>query len=187
MVVEESHLITAFAMILFLALVVLLGYAYLFNNEFFYSVVGDRAFWSSACSFLFLSRLALTPSVFLISAGILYDALRGAPLLSFSPNGVSLFARRGATIAEGLVYGVLGGTLVAEMRHSVLDRQDGEGADGGAEGNGGREANGWGELPVLCAGALFLRHDSPLRLQDALVRACFLPSLFLLCLFCGCS
>ena len=55
MAVEESNLVTAFVMIVFLALVVLLGYAYLFNNEFFYSVVGDKSFWSSACQFLFLA------------------------------------------------------------------------------------------------------------------------------------
>ena len=54
MAVEESHLVTAFMMIVFLALVVLLGYAYLFNNKFFYSVVGDKSFWSSASQFLFL-------------------------------------------------------------------------------------------------------------------------------------
>lgn len=63
-------------------------------------------------SFCFWLHLALTPSIFFISAGILYDALRGAPLLSFSPSGVSLFARRGATIAEGLAYGVLGDLFV---------------------------------------------------------------------------
>ena len=39
---------------------------------------------------------------------MLYDVLRGAPLLSTSNGQLSLFARRGATVVEGLVFGVLG-------------------------------------------------------------------------------
>lgn len=36
----------------------------------------------------------------------MYDLLRKAPLLSVTRRGISLFAKRGATILEGVLYGV---------------------------------------------------------------------------------
>ena len=84
------------------------GYTYLFNNAFFYSFLGDRNRWYTICRYLYDSR-RLPTSLFFILSGILYDTLRGAPLVSVDRSGkVALFSVRGATIVEGLLYGVFG-------------------------------------------------------------------------------
>lgn len=105
---KESPLPSILLIVLFCTLVVLLGYAYLFNNDFFYSFCGGKSFWCSASQLLCSFPPSFILSIFVISAGVLYDVLRGAPLLSTSNGQLSLFARRGATVVEGLVYGVLG-------------------------------------------------------------------------------
>ena len=52
---KESPLPSILLIVLFCTLIVLLGYAYLFNNDFFYSFCGGKSFWCSAsqllCSF----------------------------------------------------------------------------------------------------------------------------------------
>ena len=105
---KESPLPSILLIVLFCTLIVLLGYAYLFNNDFFYSFCGGKSFWCSASQLLSSFPPSFILSIFVISAGVLYDVLRGAPLLSTSNGQLSLFARRGATVVEGLVYGVLG-------------------------------------------------------------------------------
>lgn len=105
---KESPLPSILLIVLFCTLIVLLGYAYLFNNDFFYSFCGGKSFWCSASQLLCSFPLFFILSIFVISADVLYDVLRGAPLLSTSNGQLSLFARRGATVVEGLVYGVLG-------------------------------------------------------------------------------
>ena len=105
---KESPLPSILLIVLFCTLIVLLGYAYLFNNDFFYSFCGCKSFWCSASQLLCFFPLFFIISIFVISVGVLYDVLRGAPLLSTSNGQLSLFARRGATVVEGLVYGVLG-------------------------------------------------------------------------------
>ena len=104
---KESPLPSILLIVLFCTLVVLLGYAYLFNNDF-YSFCGGKSFWCSASQLLCSFPLFFILSIFVISADVLYDVLRGAPLLSTSNGQLSLFARRGATVVEGLVYGMLG-------------------------------------------------------------------------------
>ena len=42
-----------------------------------------------------------------IVCGVMYDLLKKAPLLAVGPQGIGLFQRRGATIVEGALYGVL--------------------------------------------------------------------------------
>ena len=111
---KENPLPSILLIVLFCTLVVLLGYTYLFNNDFFYSFCGGKSFWCSAAQLLCSLPPLLTPSIFAISAGVLYDVLRGAPLLSTSNRQLSLFARRGATVLEGLVYGVLGHDSLGE-------------------------------------------------------------------------
>lgn len=44
--------------------------------------------------------------IIVIVCGVMYDLLRKAPLLSVTRKGISLFAKRGATILEGVLYGV---------------------------------------------------------------------------------
>lgn len=44
--------------------------------------------------------------IIVIVCGVMYDLLRKAPLLSVTRRGISLFAKRGATILEGVLYGV---------------------------------------------------------------------------------
>lgn len=84
------------------------SYTYLFNNAFFYSFLGNRNRWYTICRYLYDSR-RLPTSLFFILSGILYDMLRGAPLVSVDRSGkVALFSVRGATIVEGLLYGVFG-------------------------------------------------------------------------------
>ena len=39
--------------------------------------------------------------------GVMYDLLKKAPLVSVTTQGINLFTRRGATILEGALYGVL--------------------------------------------------------------------------------
>lgn len=91
------------------SLIVVFGYTYLFNNTFFYSFLGDRNRWYSICRYLYALPF-LSTSLFFVLSGILYDMLRGAPLVSMDRSGkVALFSVRGATIVEGLLYGVLGG------------------------------------------------------------------------------
>ena len=80
------------------------------------------------------------------------------------------------------MYGVLGYLFVRGVRRSVLDRQDGEGVDGGAEGDGGGDGDGRGELPGLCVGDVLLRPASPLLFQDAVVLSRFRSFVFLVCL-----
>ena len=80
------------------------------------------------------------------------------------------------------MYGVLGNLFVRGMKRSVLDRQDGEGVDGGAEGDGGGDGDGCGELPGLCVGDVLLRPDSPLLFQDAVVLSRFRSFVCLGCL-----
>ena len=41
----------------------------------------------------------------MVVSGILYDLFRGAPLVSITRQGVSLFSARGATVVEGVLYG----------------------------------------------------------------------------------
>ena len=45
--------------------------------------------------------------IVVIVCGVMYDLLRKAPLLSVTRKGVSLFSKRGATILEGVLYGVI--------------------------------------------------------------------------------
>ena len=71
--------------------------------------------WLVYCKVSFcMSFLLLSFSVYLIVAGVFYDVLRGAPLIFISRRGLSLFSPRGATILEGLLYGLLG-TLYDEL------------------------------------------------------------------------
>ena len=81
------------------------------------------------------------------------------------------------------MYGVLGDLFVRGVRRSVLDRQDGEGVDGGTEGDRGGDGDGCGELPGLCVGDVLLRPDSPLLFQDAVVLSRFRSFVFLVCSF----
>lgn len=65
-----------------------------------------RSRFAISCLFCF-SRLIRR--FIMIVSGIMYDFLRGPPLLMATPNGgISLFSRRGATICEGLLFGLLG-------------------------------------------------------------------------------
>ena len=105
---KESPILSILLIGLLCTLVILLGYTYLFSNDFFYSFCGTKSFWCSASQLMCFFPPFFIPSIFIISAGILYDVLRGAPLLSTSNGKLSLFSRRGATVAEGLVYGVVG-------------------------------------------------------------------------------
>lgn len=80
------------------------------------------------------------------------------------------------------MYGVLGNLFVRGVSCSILDRQDGEGVDGGAEGDGGGDGDGRGELPGLCVGDVLLRPASPLLFQDAVVLSRFRSFVCLVCL-----
>ena len=48
---------------------------------------------------------SLDCSMIIVVSGILYDLFRGAPLVSVTRQGVSLFSVRGATVVEGVLYG----------------------------------------------------------------------------------
>ena len=56
--------------------------------------------------------------IIVIVCGLMYDLLRKAPLLSVTRKGISLFAKRGATILEGVLYGVA--VIVISNRFMVL-------------------------------------------------------------------
>ena len=45
--------------------------------------------------------------MFMMVCGVMYDLLKKAPLVSVTTQGINLFTRRGATILEGALYGVL--------------------------------------------------------------------------------
>lgn len=96
-VTDSDNLLTVLVVVLSASLIVVFGYTYLFNNAFFYSFLGNRNRWYTICRYF----------LFFILSGILYDMLRGAPLVSVDRSGkVALFSVRGATIVEGLLYGV---------------------------------------------------------------------------------
>ena len=75
---KENPLPSILLIVLFCTLIVLLGYAYLFNNDFFYSFCGGKSFWCSASQLLSSFPLFFILSIFVISAGVLYDVLLGA-------------------------------------------------------------------------------------------------------------
>jgi hypothetical protein len=61
----------------------------------------------------------ITNSIFAIIAGIFYDLLKKAPVLAVGPRGgLSIFARRGSTILEGLAYGGLSKEIITKLNCS---------------------------------------------------------------------
>lgn len=59
-----------------------------------------------------------------IVSGVFYDLLKKAPLLAVTRQGVQLFLRKGATIVEGVLYGLL--IMTIGNRFMTLLQVDGE-------------------------------------------------------------
>ena len=104
---QSSDFLTVLVVCLLCALLVLFASTYLFNNPFFYQLLGDSLRWEKICRFVYAFTHGFMCRMMSIVCGVMYDLLKKAPLLSVSAMGIGLFQRRGATIVEGALYGAL--------------------------------------------------------------------------------
>lgn len=106
---ENNQLGLLFTLVLIVVIVVF-SYNYLFNNALLLDFLGGKDRLLTICHFVFVWSVEMTSRIVVTISGIMYDLLRGAPAFAVSSQGrVSIFARRGATITEGLLFGVLSG------------------------------------------------------------------------------
>ncbi|KAK8793954.1 magnesium transporter protein [Blastocystis sp. subtype 4] len=92
---DSDMFLTLLVIVLAAILLIVFGYTFLFHVDFFYSFFGDHQAWYHICYGFMI----------IVVSGILYDLFRGAPLVSVTRQGVSLFSVRGATVVEGVLYG----------------------------------------------------------------------------------
>lgn len=102
---EENNQLGLLFTLVVIVVIVVFSYNYLFNNALLLEFLGGKERALMICHFVIVVTIS----------GIMYDLLRGAPAFGVSPQGrLSLFSRRGATITEGLLFGVL--MFVAEKQ-----------------------------------------------------------------------
>lgn len=110
--------------LLLCSLIILFGYTFLFNNGFFYEFLGDAQRWYSVCRYVYECVQYFSFRMIAIVSGVFYDLLKKAPFLAVTRQGIQLFLRKGATIVEGGLYGLL--IVTIGNRFMTLLRIDGE-------------------------------------------------------------
>ena len=167
---KESPLPSILLIVLFCTLVVLLGYAYLFNNDFFYSFCGGKSFWCSASQLLCSFPPFFHPQHLrhLCGCALRRVAWRASAQHLQRPAVALCSARRHGGGGFGIRR--VGSSLPPAIKRSVLDREDGEDAGGGTAGQRGGDALRGGDLPRERAGSVLPCHGAALLCEVSVVR-----------------
>ena len=107
---EENNQLGLLFTLVVIVVIVVFSYNYLFNNALLLEFLGGKERALMICHFVSVWSVEMMSRIVVTISGIMHDLLRGAPAFGVSPQGrLSLFSRRGATITEGLLFGVLSG------------------------------------------------------------------------------